>query len=219
MRWGRGVLGRSSTTLAVPVALVALVASGCVGAITRDEFDDELRSRTLSAGADAPGATGAEGSASPDPDGPLGTAGSFPQIAIAEVLERTGGDDLEVTQMTFNFDELFATIEARNPTAPDEFDMYVFVDARYQGSEPVQRTSADGLEERLFAVSAIPFDRLDDMAATALDELGQPDGRVTSITWASIIPGEVEVVVGVESERSRETVRFALDGELVRGLS
>ncbi len=221
MRWGRAARGPSRRPLllaAVTTLATVVTTTGCVGAIDRDEFDAELRSRVLAAGAAAPegGVTPAGG---PSPDGPLGAAGSFPQVAIAEVLERTGGADLEVTQMTFNFDELFATIEARNPTAPAEFDMYVFVDARLQGSEPVQRTSGDRLEERLFAVSSIPFDRLDDMAATALDELGAPDGRITSITWASVIPGQVDVVVGVESERSRETVRFALDGELVRGLS
>lgn len=244
MWWGRRA--REGSLTASVLAVGALVAAGCVGVITRDEFDDELRMRLLTGGAagepsadrdadrDADGAddsgdgvTSPDGADLPDApsggpslDGPLGSAGAFPQVAIAQILERTGGgDDLEVWQMTFELDSMFGVVEARNPARPDEYDLYVFENARLAGSEPVQRRSGDRIEERLFRTSSIPFDRLDEMAATALAELDQPDARVTSLTWASVIPGQVDVVIGVASERARETVRFSLDGELVRGLS
>lgn len=200
--------------LVVVVLVASTIATGCVGAITRDEFDTELRSRTLSG--ESRFADGASGDDLPDVvDDP---AVAFPQVAIAQILERTGGDDLEVTSMTFELERFFATVEARHPSRPREFDLYVFDGARLQGSEPVQRRSGDGLEERTFRVSSIAFERLPEMFRVALGELDEPDARVASVTWASIVPGRVDVVVGVESERRRETVRFDLDGELVRGL-
>lgn len=186
------------------IAASTLLLVGCVGAISRDEFEAELSRRAL-------GADGVSAS-------PVGSAGAFPTRAIEQILERTGGDDLEVTAMTFGFDTLFATVQGREPSRPGEVDLYVFVDARLRSVEPVQLGPGDRFDELAFRVSDVPFDRLDEILEQALDEFGEPEGEVTSITWAALFPGEVEVVVVVETPRRRDTVRFDLDGNLVRGL-
>lgn len=186
------------------IAASTLLLVGCVGAISRDEFEAELSRRAL-------GADGVSAS-------PVGAAGAFPTRAIEQILERTGGDDLEVTAMTFGFDTLFATVQGREPSRPGEVDLYVFVDARLRSVEPVQLGPGDRFDELAFRVSDVPFDRLDEILEQALDEFGEPEGEVTSITWAALFPGEVEVVVVVETPRRRDTVRFDLDGNLVRGL-
>lgn len=189
----------------------ALLLAGCVGAITRDEFEAELSRRALGVDAAAGSPSGAVAS-------PAGTAGAFPVRAIEQILERTGGDDLEVRTMTFGLDTLFATVEGRDPGRPGEVDLYVFVDARLRTVEPVQLGPGDRFDELAFPVSTVPFDRLDEILQLALDEFDEPEGEVTSITWAALFPGEVEVVVVVETSRRRDTVRFDLDGDMVRGL-
>lgn len=199
------------------IALVSLlfVGSGCVGAITRDEFRDELARRTL-----VGGETGDDIESGADIDGaPAGLAGSFPERGVAQVLEHLGSDDVEVSMMTFDLATLFGTLEGRDPARPDEVDLYVFVDAQLASIEPVQLDAGarDRFDEMSFPVSSVRFDELDAQLEEARAIFGDPDGEITTLTWMAFVPGRPELIVRVATDRRAETIRFDLDGQVVEG--
>lgn len=191
------------------LAVAALGLSGCIGAISRDEFRDEVSRRSLSGG---------DTVSDPD-DAPAGLAGSFPERAVQQVLDETGGDDLEVSMMTFSLETLIGTVEARDPSRPDEVDLYAFADALLVTVEPVQLDAGarSRFDEMAFRVSEVRFDELDARLSEALEEFGDDDARVTTLTWMAFVAGRPELVVRVESERRAETIRFDLDGAIKEG--
>lgn len=200
-------------------AMAAMTTSGCVGAVSRDEFRDELARRSL-VGNDPARAAG-DGRTTRDAElAPAGIAGAFPERAVLQVLDRTGSEDLEVRMMSFDLDTLVGTIEARDPDRPDEVDLYAFVDALLAVVEPVQLTEGtrSRFDEMAFRVSEVRFDDLDARLAEALEVFGDPDGRVTTLTWMAFLPGRTQLVVRVVNDRRAETIRFDLDGRITEEL-
>lgn len=208
---------------AVTLAVTAVAISGCVGAISRDEFRAEVSRRAL-VGSEPTGEVGEVGEAGEvgagSVTGPAGIAGAFPERAVAQVLDRLGADDLEVSTMSFDLDTLIGTIEARDPARPDEVDMFLFADALLAAVDPVQLSPSarDRFDEMAFRVSEVRFDQLDDALQIALDSFGDDDGRVTTLTWMAFLPGRPQLTVRVANERRSETIRFDLDGQVTEDL-
>lgn len=183
---------RSWRTITIALAL-ALVATGCVGTISRSEFEEEIQSR----------------------------GGGFTQDTVIEAVdaigERVGTHDFEV--LSFNLSPQYATVttEVRDPSNPGNVDTYSLSGGSIDSIEPEQVSASDNLDADSFVVTSIALDDLDAMADAALAEYDAADGYITSMSFIGFNDGPEGAVVPVvqfslESSRSSATARFAADG-------
>ncbi|MGW6121133.1 hypothetical protein ACWFRF_18990 [Nocardia sp. NPDC055165] len=205
----------------VLVCLVVLGTSGCVGAVDRADFEDQLRARGG------------------------GLVSSLPQEAITALSRRTGATDLEANviiltppnstrfRLTLNDQPAQITrylagdevLAAREPTVrlrvrpPDrsrQLDDYSFALGALSAPRPVRVSAADDLDGENFAVSEVPgLSRIEDIVDTALARSALPDGQVTVIV-VSRFGREIRIVANVLSPRSEMVVEFDRTGTFLR---
>ncbi|MGW6699107.1 hypothetical protein [Nocardia sp. NPDC055049] len=205
----------------VLVCLVVLGTSGCVGAVDRADFEDQLRARGG------------------------GLVSSLPQEAITALSRRTGATDLEANviiltppnstrfRLTLNDQPAQITrylagdevLAAREPTVrlrvrpPDrsrQLDDYSFALGALSAPRPVRVSAADDLDGEDFAVSEVPgLSRIEDIVDTALARSALPDGQVTVIV-VSCFGREIRIVANVLSPRSEMVVEFDRTGTFLR---
>jgi hypothetical protein len=179
-------------------ALTAFVAAttlaGCVGAIDRSDFDDEIKRRGG------------------------GLTSDLTVDAFAALGERTGATDPELLHLTISLPSRVVSFEARDPQRRDQVDGYTFRGGDLSDGDPVQVTGSEPLEARTFRASELPaLTDLESLADEALAALGFADSYVSSVgVWGTTNPPEI--TLSVESPRSRGSVRFTGDGTLIEAV-
>ncbi len=177
--------------------VLAAVVTGCVGTVTREEFDREVQRR----------------------------GGGFRQQQVLDVVdrvaERVGTDRFAVTHLTVSPGSDVVTLRVRNPAAPAELDDYVFRAGDLDGPEPVQLSADDDLDAETFVLTDVALDRLDQMVDDAVEAFAVSDSYVTSVQVGFVaVPGQgspaaVGVVVALESPRAAGAATFTAGGELL----
>jgi hypothetical protein len=165
------------------------VVGGCVGTTDRDEFDAIIQERGG------------------------GVTAELPVDAVAAVADELGVDDFEMRLMSVSPPNQLAVIEVRDPAIPANLDRYTVRKGSVESVEPVRLSASDNLDAETFLASTVAFDRLDEMADTAVAGF-DPEGYVTSIVVSG--GGETpEVRLSLESPRASGTATFTSAGELV----
>ncbi|MFG1772043.1 hypothetical protein ACIBEH_21625 [Nocardia salmonicida] len=213
---------RAGRWFRVLVCLIVLGGtSGCVGAVDRAEFEDQLRSRGG------------------------GLVSALPQEAVAALAQRTGAADVEAnlilltapnsTQFRLTLNDQPAQITrfmaddavpaARTPTVrlrvrpPDrsrQLDDYSFTLGDLSAPRPVRVSASDDLDGEDFTVSEVPgLSRVEEIVDTALTRSELPDGQVTVIV-VSRFGREIRIVANVLSPRSEMVVEFDRTGTFLR---
>ncbi|TCJ96665.1 hypothetical protein [Nocardia alba] len=212
---------RDGSWFRVLVCLVVLGTSGCVGAVDRADFEDQVRERGG------------------------GLVSSLPRDAIAALAQRTGATDLEANviiltppnstrfRLTLNDQPAQVTrylageevLAARAPTVrlrvrpPDrsrQLDDYFFTLGDLSAPRPVRVSAADDLDGEDFTVSEVPgLSRIEDIVDTALARSTLPDGQVTVIV-VSRFGREIRIVANVLSPRSEMVAEFDRTGTFLR---
>lgn len=165
--------------------MAVLALPGCVGAISRDEFEAVIAAR----------------------------GGGVTNAGVAEVLDtlraHTGDADPLVRQAFFGFGPTYGSFEVQNRMRPDEVDDYVIYGTDLRRNEPVQ----DPDQEPAVPLSAITaFGRVEAIADRALAEFDATGGYVD---YVNVVVADEAIWVRVESPRSSATVAFTIGGEFV----
>jgi hypothetical protein len=174
-----------------------LALAGCVGTVTREEFDAEVRAR----------------------------GGGFDAALVADAVEgiasEVGTADFEITNLNLSPQSGTVNVRVRDPRQPDQVDLYRFRDGELVDVEPVQLTGAVDLETDAFPISAFALDRLDEMVDTSLERFGSEGAYVTTLSFlglpSSEDPSRTEgrVVIRVESPRAAADATLTAQGELL----
>lgn len=206
----------------VLVSLVVLGATaGCVGAVDRADFEDQLRARGG------------------------GLVSELPAQAITALTARTGAADLEVNLMfltppnstQFRFTSLdqpaqitrflaedpmlaarAATVRlrVRPPDRSRQLDDYSFTLGALSAASPVRVSASDDLDGENFTVSEVPgLSRVEDIVDTALTRSALADGQVTVIV-VSRFGREIRMVANVLSPRAEIVAEFDRTGTFLR---
>ncbi|QGG96488.1 hypothetical protein [Actinomarinicola tropica] len=189
----RGSVGRwRGGASAVGAVVLALAVSACVGVTDREDFDALV---------DARGG---------------GVSSDLALDAIAAVETRVGTDDLEMTSLSINPGNRSVVLTVRDPAARQNLDRYVY---RARGglgeAEPVQVSARDDLDAQSFRSSELTaLDDVEGLADAAVAALDLEQASVESIV-ATVVQGEANLIVAVDSARARGSARFRGDGSLV----
>ena len=178
------------------LVVAAVVLTSCIGTISRQDFEEEIRSR----------------------------GGGFRQELVLEVVAdlegRLGSDDLSVGLLSVTPSSATVVVEVRDPAAPANLDRYVYHRGDLTSAEPVRLSASDDLDAETVPLSALALDRLDEMVDAALGEYGVAGAYVDGIHLL-VLPGpegqptETFIVIGLESARSSADATFTASGELV----
>lgn len=176
--------------------VIALVVSGCVGAVPRDEFDEMVAERGG------------------------GLVSALPVDAIDMLEESLGATDLAFEQITVTPASRSVGLTVQDPAQPANLDRYNVYEGELGDPSPVQLSAEDDVGSRLFTLDEVPaLTRLEELADVAVAELGMDGGVVTSVTVRRG-PEGATLRFSVESERARGSAVFAADGTLIEaGLS
>lgn len=196
-------------------------ASGCIGAVDRADFEDQMRSRGG------------------------GLVSALPQAAIAALAQRLEAADLEANviiltapnssrfRLTLNdqpdqvtrFLAAENNLTSREPTVrlrvrpPDrsrQLDDYSFTLGALSSPRPVRVSAFDDLDTEDFTVSEVPgLSRIEDIVDTARAQSAVPDGQVTVI-MVSRFGRDIRIVANVLSPRSEMVAEFDHTGTFLR---
>lgn len=181
------------------VALAAVLAlTGCVGSITRDDLDEEIRAR--------------------------GTAGMGQRLALGAVdavREELRTDDVDVRSLTLSPGRAALEVRVDGPT--EALDAYHYGTSGLYGGKgldgptPVQ-LSPDGpsLDDQVFPAGSAGLERLNDMVDEARRQADLRGGYVDRVTISrpNDVPDPVINII-VTDQRTTTTVAFAPDGTVV----
>lgn len=182
----------AASTAALGLSVLALGA--CVGSISDDEFDDEVRSRGG------------------------GLDGALVVDAVDAIEAELAVDDVRVRSITVS--PGYVVMEVQVPTDPEELDSYRFGSAgRYGGrglADPIPMSRNAGeppLDTQVFAPEAAGIERLDDMVDQALDAADLAGGWAQGASVRLPPGGDAAPVttVTVTNERRTVAVTFAAD--------
>ncbi|MEU1208854.1 hypothetical protein [Nocardia sp. NPDC005825] len=194
--------------------------SGCIGAVDRADFENEIRARGG------------------------GLVSALPQAAIAALGQRIGASDPEVNvilltapnstqfRMVVNdqpahvtkfFDggdftvrEPTVRVRVRPPGQSRVMDDYSFTLGDLSDPRPVRVSSFDDLDGENFKVSEAPgLSRIEDIVDTARARSEIPDGQVTAVL-VSRFGRDIRMVANVVSARSEVVVEFDRAGVFLR---
>jgi hypothetical protein len=172
-----------------------LALSGCVGSISGDEFDDEVRSRG-------------------------GGLDSHLVVDAVDAIEAELDVD-ELRVRSIGVSPGYVVMEVQVPTDPEELDSYRFGSAgRYGGrglGDPIPMSRSAGeppLDTQVFAPEAAGIGRLDDMVDRALEAADLPGGWAegASVRRAPGDDAAPVTTVTVTNDRRTVAVTFAADG-------
>ncbi|MFF0612676.1 hypothetical protein ACFYUD_28830 [Nocardia tengchongensis] len=194
--------------------------SGCIGAVDRADFEDQIRTR----------------------GGGLVTA--LPQAAIAALTQRIGAADPDVNvilltapnstdfrfvlnnqpaQVTrffadrdFTAREPTVRLRVRPPGQPRVLDDYSFTLGDLSAPRPARVSAADDLDGENFTISEVPgLSRIEDIVDTARTRAEIPDGQVTAII-VTRFGRDIRIVANVVSARSEVVAEFDRTGAFLR---
>lgn len=178
---------------ACAIAVLALAASGCIGATDRADFDAEVRARGG------------------------GVTNDWVADAIGEVATSVGAsatDPLSVLAITVSPLARTVTVIARRNDRPEFVDTVVVRDGDVVATTPMRDADAMPLDELTVPVSELPIEDVEELSDRALAEFGESDGFVSSIRFA-IVDDDRVIQVDVESARRTATVEFDGDGNVI----
>lgn len=185
--------GMSRWTHLVAIAFVAVAASGCVGAIDRADFDEEVRRR----------------------GGGISAAWVDESLtAAAEALSITSPDDLEFLTLTINGTSRSLTINARRGDRPDFIDSVTVREGEVVAVTPIQDADELPLAALLVDVDETPIDDVETLVDRALAEFDEPDSFVTVIS-VSLDGTDASTTVQLSSARRTGSVVFDAAGNTV----
>ncbi|MQY17972.1 hypothetical protein [Nocardia macrotermitis] len=194
--------------------------SGCIGAVDRADFENQIRTRGG------------------------GLVSALPRAAVAALAERIGAGDPDVnvilltapnstqfrlvlndqpTQVTNFLDsgdltarEPTVRLRVRPPGQPRVLDEYSFTLGDLSSPRPVRVSALDDLDGENFTISEVPgLAHIEDIVDTARTRSEIPDGQVTAII-VSRFDRDIRMVANVVSARSEAVVEFDRTGAFLR---
>lgn len=176
----------SRWTRLVAVAVVAVVAGGCVGAIDRSDFDEEVRRR----------------------GGGISAAWIDESLtAASEALAVASSDDLEFLTLTINGTSRSLTINARRGDQPDFVDSVTVREGVVFAVAPIQDADELPLDDLLMGLDETPIREIEAVVDRALAEFDEPDAFVQTIN-VSLRDGAASTTVRLSSARRTGSVVF-----------
>ncbi|ANQ73124.1 hypothetical protein G9U53_01770 [Rhodococcus sp. D-46] len=170
----------------VAIALAATSLSGCIGAVDRMDFDNQMRERGGGMTSEL-------------------VRGGFDSLA-----HRYGVDAVSVTSIDISPIETLG-VTVRDPGKPTQLDRFSFDGVILGEPSPVQVSVTDDLDARSFTLDQVPaLTNLEKLVDDALENSGVDDGEVTGISVSRT--EAIRASVMVESPRSRALVVFEPDG-------
>ncbi|HUG86339.1 MAG TPA: hypothetical protein VMM13_17365 [Euzebya sp.] len=179
------------------VVVIGLTLSGCLGSITRAEFQAELESR----------------------------GGGFEQALIIQAVEvvagQLGAADYAIRQLVVTPSVGVVVVVARDPRRPDQLDRYTVRNGGLLGVDPVRVGQAEDLDRETFPVSDLALEGLNAMADVALEQYDTAGGHVSTVVVSLLASrenpevGRPVVIMNLESPRSTAQATFAADGSLL----
>lgn len=177
---------RHSTVLMVGAGLTAATLSGCIGAVDRADFEQEMRER----------------------GGGMTTA--LVDDGFRQLAEHYQVNSLAVTSIDISPDTTMG-VTVRDSDNLDQLDRFNFDGARLGDPSPVMVSVTDDLDAQSFTLDEIPALRNVEMLVDdALANSALEDGEVTGISVSRT--ESVHAAVLVESPRSRVLVVFDPSG-------
>ncbi len=168
----------------------SLLLTGCVGSVSRGDFDEEVQSRGGGLGADLP-------------------------LDALDALEARLGDDVVLKSVTLTAGQ--GTFEVR--VREQEVDSYRYGTSGLYGgeglSDPTPVPVVGRLGPNLFRPQRIAFDRMDDIVDEAIDEADLDGGYAQTVFIDRLPGGRPTITVTVVNERQTVPVVFQADGEPV----
>ncbi|MEV4125726.1 hypothetical protein [Nocardia sp. NPDC049707] len=194
--------------------------SGCIGAVDRADFEDQIRTRgggLVSALPQAAIAALAQRIDASDPDVNviLLTAPNSTQFRLvlnnqpAQVTDFLAGSDFTAREPTVR-------LRVRPPGLSRVMDDYAFTLGDLSAPRPVRVSSFDDLDGENFTISEVPgLSRIEDIVDTARTRSEIPDGQVTAIV-VSRFGRDIRIVANVVSARSEVVAEFDRTGVFLR---
>lgn len=172
---------------------MALVATGCIGATDRSDFEAEVRAR----------------------------GGGVSATWIGESIDAVAGevgadsvDELFAMNVRVNSTARTVVVMARRADRPDFVDSVVVREGEVLSVSPLQDADQLPLDDITFNVGDLPLDDLEEIADSALEAFGEADGFVEAIQ-VRLTDGRPEIEIDVESSRRTGTVVFDATGQLI----
>ncbi|WP_067824894.1 hypothetical protein [Nocardia inohanensis] len=207
--------------VSILVGLTVIGTSGCVGAIDRSVFEQEVRAR----GGGLVDALPREGfaalaarlgTADPEADVLLLTAPDSNQFRL--VLD---DQPVQVTRFLAGRGDLATgtptlRMRVRNPRESRQLDDYSFTLGSLGSAEPVRVSAFDDLDGEVFHLSEVTgLSKLEEIVDTARRKSELGDGQVNTVV-VSRFGGEIRIVANVVSPRTEMLAEFDRTGALLR---
>lgn len=177
----------------VAIAIVVTVTSGCIGAIDRADFNDEVRRR----------------------GGGISSDWIDESIRMAAArLEVATPEDIELLTLTIDGTNRVLTVTARRGDRPEFVDSVVVRDGDVVSVSAVQDADQLPLDDLTMSLADLPLDRLETLADEAINEFDAADGSVSGIVVA-LADGAHTITFTLESSRRTGTAVFDVDGILI----
>lgn len=203
------------------MCLIVLGATGCIGAVDRADFEQQIRARGG------------------------GLVSALPRDALAALAQRLGTADLQANVILLtapdstNFrlvlnnqpDQVTRFLSGRGdlatreptirlrirpPDRPRELDDYSFTLGDLSSAQPVRVSALDDLTGESFPLSEVTgLSNLESIVDTARARSGLSDGQVNAII-VSRFGTEIRIVTNVTSPRSEMLAEFDRTGALLR---
>jgi len=142
-----------------------------------------------------------------------GVTADLPLDAVAAIGDELGVEDFEMRSMTVSPPNQLVVVDVRDPAVPANLDTYTVRRGSVESVEPVRLSASENLDATTFPASGVAFDRLDEMADTAVAGF-DANGYVTSISVTG--GGETPtILLSLESPRASGNATFTAAGDLV----
>ncbi|NHP13403.1 hypothetical protein DBV08_02275 [Rhodococcus sp. KBW08] len=170
----------------VAIALTAASLSGCIGAVDRMDFDNQMRERGG------------------------GLTSELVRDGFDSLAHSYGVGAVSVTSVDISPIETLG-VTVRDPGKPSQLDRFSFDGVILGEPSPVQVSVTDDLDARSFTLDQVPaLSNVEKLVDDALASSGVDDGEVTGISVSRT--EAIHASVMVESPRSRVLVVFEPDG-------
>ncbi|MDV6274260.1 hypothetical protein R3Q06_12170 [Rhodococcus erythropolis] len=168
------------------LALTVTSLSGCIGAVDRMDFEDQMRERGG------------------------GMTSDLVRNGFDSLAERYGVDAMSVTSVDISPIETLG-VTVRDPGKPSQLDRFSFDGVILGEPSPVQVSVTENLDARSFTLDQVPtLANVEKLVDDALASSGIDEGEVTGISVSRT--EAIHASVMVESSRSRVLVVFDPDG-------
>ncbi|WP_405137231.1 hypothetical protein [Nocardia sp. NBC_01388] len=205
----------------VALCLAVLGTSGCIGAVDRADFEQQIRTRggglvsALPQGA-ATALAQRLRDAEVQADVMVLTAPSSTQFRLV-----LNDQPAQASRFLGDHDDMTASaptvrVRVRHPERSRELDDYSYMLGALSSAQPVRVSAYDDLDGECFSLSEVTgLGRLEEVVDTALARSALADGQVTVIV-VSRFGSEIRMVANVVSPRSEVVAEFDRTGAFLR---